>query len=627
MAGLAPFGRDDQPLLEVKIVGGKQVEVAVDKYGKPLKQRNDNNQAGSSFQGQQHGRSSSVLSKASSEKSSVVSAPPWANRNDTPPRKILKSLEDPDDHRSNSLDGLRKFSSPSSPPVLPPIRKNPGVDADKTRDLTSRINAVLLGFDTSKLKDAYLNFAGFDSTLTGFVSADQIEREFFRLQIPVRGELLNELLAVFMSAHRPNWVNYEQLLKFLSNAVQPTATREFHIPQLDLSSNPGDRLQQKKSKSSPRDTNLPLKPNQLSPRGDEMPTGRQSAIATKKAFQDKQDTEILLQMEQMLKGIDHATGHVLALRRTLEEQDVARAEFISSQKLKTICLRYHIPFNNSLLDKIINRLDRYNSGKVSWIEFMSFVERALPLPAPSVASSHSPGRDGGRGLETPPSRPVWETRQPLKGVSQEGRYPAHDASLDSQDMYQEQQNILVKQLEEQKRGGSVNRQQRDSQLASLRDRRSEGQQLSEGSSDGDFIMSQEEAKQLEEKREELLRRQHDLIEQKRHIQKEQEQIEQIIQKQKEKLYGSDRDYDPPHYFEEESKVKRFMKLANALYVCDQDQTGLIDADDARRLLNNYNLVNQLDFSAELIENSLRSCSTTDNKVSVDDLIDELKGHI
>ena len=56
-------------------------------------------------------------------------------------------------------------------------------------------------------------------------------------------------------------------------------------------------------------------------------------------------------------------------------------------------------------------------------------------------------------------------------------------------------------------------------------------------------------------------------------------------------------------------------------------TGLIDADDARRLLNNYNLVNQLDFSAELIETSLRSCSTTDNKVSVDDLIDDLKGHI
>ena len=55
--------------------------------------------------------------------------------------------------------------------------------------------------------------------------------------------------------------------------------------------------------------------------------------------------------------------------------------------------------------------------------------------------------------------------------------------------------------------------------------------------------------------------------------------------------------------------------------------GLIEADIARRLLNNYNLVNQLDFSTELIENTIRSCSTIDNKVSVDDVIDELKGHL
>ena len=61
----------------------------------------------------------------------------------------------------------------------------------------------------------------------------------------------------------------------------------------------------------------------------------------------------------------------------------------------------------------------------------------------------------------------------------------------------------------------------------------------------------------------------------------------------------------------------------SLFLC----TGLIEADVARRLLNNYNLVNQLDFSAGLIENTLKSCSTMDNKVSVDDVIDELKGHL
>ena len=99
---------------------------------------------------------------------------------------------------------------------------------------------------------------------------------------------------------------------------------------------------------------------------------------------------------------------------------------------------------------------------------------------------------------------------------------------------------------------------------------------SNGRDGDDYIMSQEteeETQQLNERHKELLRRQKELIEQKRQIQREQKEIKHFIQNQKEKLYGADRDYDPPHYIEEESKVERFMKLANALYVCDQDQSG------------------------------------------------------
>ena len=344
MAGLAPFGRDDQPLLDVKIVGGKRVEIEVDKYGNPLNQAKRTDHQGTNFQAQQHGRNSAVLSSASS--TAFVPAP-WVNRGDTPPRKLLKSLENPDDGSNNSAEGLRRFSSPSSPTVLPPIRNKvtSSVEVEeKTKSLASRLTAVLGGFDTLRLKDAYLSFAGFDSTLSGFVAAEQIEREFFRLQIPVRGELLNEVLALCMSAHRPNWVNYEQLLKFLSNAVQPVVTREFHIPQLDLSSNPGDRLQQKLSKKSPRDQNLPLKPNQVSPRADDSQKGRQSSIAVRKAFQDKQDTAILLQVEQILKEVDNAQQHIHILRRDLEEQDVAKAEFISSQKVSNFLMIFTLIF-------------------------------------------------------------------------------------------------------------------------------------------------------------------------------------------------------------------------------------------------------------------------------------------
>ena len=340
MAGLAPFGRDDQPLLEVKIIGGKRVEIAVDKYGKPLSDQSKSiNLQGSRFQGQQAHRSSSVLSASSSGDSSTISAPSKSNHNNTPPRKILKSQDGPElDLRSSSgLEGsrIRKFSSPNSSPVLPPIKKNPVIDSDKASGLASKVSSVLLGFDTLKLRDAYLNFAGFDSTLSGFVSADQIEREFFRLQIPVRGDLLNEVLSLFMSAHRPNWINYEQLLKFLSNSVRPTATREFQMSQqIDMSCNPSDRLGQKISKDSPRETTLSLKPNQVSPRADEMQKGRQSAIAMKKAFQDKKDTELLLQMEQLLKDIDYSQELVQTLRRTLEEDSIAGEEFLSSQKVQ-----------------------------------------------------------------------------------------------------------------------------------------------------------------------------------------------------------------------------------------------------------------------------------------------------
>ena len=119
--------------------------------------------------------------------------------------------------------------------------------------------------------------------------------------------------------------------------------------------------------------------------------------------------------------------------------------------------------------------------------------------------------------------------------------------------------LTVKELEEQRRGRSY-RQHHDPEGSGI---------------NRDHVRSQEAevSEPVDERQGDLLRRQHELIEKKRQIQKEQEEIDQIIQHQKKKLYGEDRDYDPPHYHEEESKVKRFMKLANALYVCDSDQSG------------------------------------------------------
>ena len=130
--------------------------------------------------------------------------------------------------------------------------------------------------------------------------------------------------------------------------------------------------------------------------------------------------------------------------------------------------------------------------------------------------------------------------------------------------------LSAKHMEERKKAGTLNLKERDSQVMHLR------QGITERTNNGDYTMAeepQENPKQLEERRDELMRWQQELIEQKRLVQKEQKEIEMIIQNQKGKLYGSDRDNEQTLYVEEESKVKRFMKLANALYVCDQNQSG------------------------------------------------------
>jgi len=49
----------------------------------------------------------------------------------------------------------------------------------------------------------------------------------------------------------------------------------------------------------------------------------------------------LLQMEQILKEVDNAQQHIHILKRALEEQDVAKAEFISSQKVSHFLMISH----------------------------------------------------------------------------------------------------------------------------------------------------------------------------------------------------------------------------------------------------------------------------------------------
>ena len=84
----------------------------------------------------------------------------------------------------------------------------------------------------------------------------------------------------------------------------------------------------------------------------------------------------------------------------------------------------------------------------------------------------------------------------------------------------------------------------------------------------------EERKWLERRHKELLEKEGELVEQKRLIQHEKEELEKYVKAQKEKT--SDEDGVGGEFMlplNKESKVERFTRLTNALFVCDQENSG------------------------------------------------------
>lgn len=321
MAGFAPFGRDDQPLLDVKIVGGKRLEITVDKFGKPIHDTKADEQ--SRFRSLPQVRDTQGLNSAQN-----TSVPPWI-RGETPPKKVLKPLDvSPVSTRHSSRSSSRSSGFTGFPMVLPPITRQtiPDSSSKDSFTLLEELRSKLQGLDTAKLKDAYLHFSGVDSTLTGFVDANQVEQVFMRCSIPINGNHLDALTSKFMAARRPNWVNYEQMLKYINNLIRNEKQMEERVPILEFNSH----------SNSGEDQEITLKPNQISPRSinDGSVTGRQSKMLVKHAFQDRQDAQLLIEMERLLKKANNIKGLLWNLKETLNDNDPNGNMIISTQKVK-----------------------------------------------------------------------------------------------------------------------------------------------------------------------------------------------------------------------------------------------------------------------------------------------------
>ena len=72
---------------------------------------------------------------------------------------------------------------------------------------------------------------------------------------------------------------------------------------------------------------------------------------------------------------------------------------------------------------------------------MDFIGRAIPM---STASSSSSTQSERQDLETPPSQPVWETKQPLQslGGRRRGQVIVEAAAADQEEEFGRQHRIL-----------------------------------------------------------------------------------------------------------------------------------------------------------------------------------------
>ncbi|XP_035268421.1 uncharacterized protein C1orf87 [Anguilla anguilla] len=75
--------------------------------------------------------------------------------------------------------------------------------------------------------------------------------------------------------------------------------------------------------------------------------------------------------------------------------------------------------------------------------------------------------------------------------------------------------------------------------------------------------------------------------------------------------------------ETEIWLQRFQKMEEAMWMCDTQNSGFIDKDKARRLIQNYNLIFDLNLSPVKIDEAIRG-SQSESRVHLDSLLQILK---
>nr|CAB3226747.1 uncharacterized protein C1orf87-like [Phallusia mammillata] len=408
----APFGTDNTPVLEVKIVGGKRVEILADK---------DESASGVNAEDKispprgPHGTPSMLTQPffRSYEYSDLQHGFNTAKQHQL--ARQVTSYTSPNGDRSRSFrHGVPLLNKH---PILPPIgASQPAGNAeahpnefskndvhreslkDKPSDddaLESLISNQMHGFRHDKLKDMYIELTGFDRHLTGFVNEAQLNLVAMRYDLPIKMSTLKLLLHKFRDRHETRSVNYEKLLQFLSYCLsQSTKTNKTKM--------------------------IHQQPNVSRVFPAKSPDQAKSPLKLTLHTQGSEANEKLLSLLRMqLNGSDEIDLRNLNAAFSMADR-LANGE-LPSYVVERICVEQRLPLTSSVILKMLQTTET-SHGNINWREFVDLLACADERLAADAKNSKT--------LASPAKTPTNPTKISASGVWSDGHPSTHNGILD-----------------------------------------------------------------------------------------------------------------------------------------------------------------------------------------------------
>nr|XP_039261803.1 uncharacterized protein C1orf87 homolog isoform X2 [Styela clava] len=427
----APFGTDDTPNLQMKIVGGKRVQIAID---------STNNES-----------SNDILNKSwplprigPHGTPSILTQPNWEAYDS----RLQSGFNTSDQH--NLARNVSSYTSPmgdrshsfkhglpvlNTKAVLPPIAtQSAGPHVHMNQQMLSSLNSnshefeesttleeqvekQLKKFSAQKLKNMYIDLTTYDRKLTGLVTESQFSLISLRHDLPLKLSILKIIYAKFVDFKDPSMINYEKILQFLSDCINQTILSK--SPTL---LNTGHT----RTRTSPpdfRDVVSPYVPliqqNPKSMSNMQGPNDGHVSQLGKEA--DEKLVELIsaqLSPKQNLEIDD--------LIKSFQELDRLEKGMLPIHVVKSTCIRHQLPFTSSILMKLLQRSET-TAGMADWKLFLEPLKRIHQMRQIPNGSDMETDMNHSSEINKISSSVPWE-RKPLGQIGnisskQEGRVP------------------------------------------------------------------------------------------------------------------------------------------------------------------------------------------------------------